>query len=230
MEWVFILFCKLRFEKVAAPTNINVTNSTLSFTNVENTAFYELYEQTGTSLNLINKITNSYDISSVEGEKTFVLKSISKEGGFTNSTYSAAFTLNKLSAPQVESKNGRVYITLSEEVKNVVKPGVSVTLNIIKHNGSNLNIDFVYDESKNTIVLANALVGVGFNGSAQRLWSCEILRSKYIYNGNISFLVFIRRTWNSSLFIGFIDYHNICIDSFWEMASPKNKVYFFKNE
>lgn len=156
----------LDFNKVLAPTGIYVSDSTLHFEAINNAVGYELWENLGTGYRFYAGLieSNSYDVSNWTGEKSLVLKTISKVG-YTNSNYSSEFTINKLASPVVNNLGGRLYVSISSEVVELVKQDVLVTLNIIKNNGTITNVEFAYDGENDKLTLNNSISGISLSGT-----------------------------------------------------------------
>lgn len=157
---------KLDINKVVAPTGIYITDSTLKFDEVENSAGYELWEKLGTGYEFYAGLieSNSYDISNWVGEKTLVLKAIANNG-YTNSNFSGEFTINKLDAPVVSNVGGRLYVAIANEVVELVKQDVSVTLKIVKNNNSVLNLSLGYDTENEKLILNDSITGIRISGT-----------------------------------------------------------------
>ena len=103
----------LNINKISAPTNLRVSNSTLTFDSVANAVGYEIYEQIGNTYNKLNGVlitTNSYDISGMAGGKTLVVKAISVVNGCTNSSYSEPINVSKLAQPTMTVEKGKFKI------------------------------------------------------------------------------------------------------------------------
>ena len=135
----------LFINKLNAPSNLYVQNSTLHFDADVNAVGYEVYEKTGTGYVKLNSqllTTNSFNISNMTGVKQLVVKAISKTGNYSNSSYSQTITINKIATPTVSVVNGKFNISFSLTlIQLLLNENVTITPIISNGTSNNVTID-----------------------------------------------------------------------------------------
>lgn len=137
---------ELRIEKIAQTSNLNVSNGVLTFNSIPNAVGYEVWEVTGNSKIKINSnliTSNSYEIpSNISGYKNLVVKAISREGNFTNSSYSDEVKIYKVEKPNVSVENGKIKVALTTELMQLMQnENIQIVPEISNGANENLTID-----------------------------------------------------------------------------------------
>ena len=129
---------ELTFEKVDAPTEVSISDTTITFNSVKNAYGYEIYSKVNTVYTKLHNgiiTTNSYTFENVEGSNDVVIKTISvasNNGGFTNSNYSDTIVINKLATLSVSYFGGEFIIGLSDDAVALIdNESVNVALEIV---------------------------------------------------------------------------------------------------
>lgn len=86
--------------KLATPTNLSITNDTLSWSVVANATSYDIYS--GNTL-VGSSITNSYNLSSLSSIGSYTIRVVAKASGYLDSDMSSSvsYVVSQLSAPTI---------------------------------------------------------------------------------------------------------------------------------
>lgn len=110
---------KIELSKIQATSGLRVSESVLTFVEVENAVGYEVYEDTGTGYVKINTgliSTNQYTFGDLTGTRKIVVKAIANSGGFSNSVYSEPITIKSLSALSAKVQDGDIILNFPLQV------------------------------------------------------------------------------------------------------------------
>ncbi len=101
--------------KIANPSSLQISDSILTFDAIDNAVDYEIYYLDGSDCTLLGSVsTNEYKFENVVSNSYQIcVKAISKEIGFTNSSYSEMISVTKLAQPQVSIVDGKFHLDVT---------------------------------------------------------------------------------------------------------------------
>ena len=149
----------VELEKITTAKNLKVSDGVLTFDAVTNAVGYEIYQYSATTpIKLYSGIIsdNKHSLVDLYGEMKLCVRAISKENGYTNSSYSEIITISKLNSPKVSIVDGKFALDVTD-IADLVLSGVEITPVISNAQSEAVSIDVnnLGEEIKLIVTLTN---------------------------------------------------------------------------
>jgi len=173
----------LEFIEISAVQNLAISNSILTFDSVADAVGYEIYSFASGSYEKINKdllFANQYEFTTFEGQKTIVVKAISKTNGYSNSNYSDEIVVDKLTKPEISVENGKFKIALSQTIiQLLLNDNVKIIPEITNVQNEKVKIDLEI-EGEPADILMGGLSGTLNNGDIHYQISYSLATRQFV--------------------------------------------------
>lgn len=144
----------LNFEKLATVSQVDVSNSIVSFAPIRNAYGYIVYKVVAENYTPLHEgvlTSNQIDLSNQTENITIAVKTISNQDGFTNSNMGESILLTKMSMPVVEIEKGDFVINL--DYNKIINASLK----------GNLSLEITNNETTQNVILNEFLSGIEFS-------------------------------------------------------------------